>query len=562
MTTNAQPADYGTTGLRPHRFARFWRRPPLTAHLAAFALLVMIPALLFSAFLIARFSQHEAEIAAARVAAAAETLSGSIDRELATMIATASVIAASPAFEPGELADFESRGSAVLAVTPFAGRLVDPSLRIVADTGRDAKQAPVAAADTAAEAAVFRTRQPAVSDVAFEAGADVLRFRVAVPVIRGDRVLYAFALSRDARDLGAFVADGSLPETWSAMVVDRQRHRVAAALSAGGRVRENHHGVPFENPSIAATLGIDAGDVFQASHTSALSGWTTTVAVPEAVIGQPIMRSWRLLAFAGLALVAFSVAMAMFFGRRLIAPIRMLAAQANAIGKGKPAQPVRTDIAEIGDVSRVLLQASRERREAEEQTRFLMREMTHRAKNQYALIAAIARRAAKESTTTAEFLDTLSEALASLARSADLLASRGWESVGLKELILAQLKAFGADENGAQFETAGPPVQLNPGAAQTIGLALHELATNAAKYGALSVPDGTVRIEWSLGERFALSWREFDGPAVSPPKRSGFGTLVVQKMTARGLGGAVDMDFAPAGVFWRLECPPDAVAVH
>lgn len=269
------------------------------------------------------------------------------------------------------------------------------------------------------------------------------------------------------------------------------------------------------------------------------------------------MRSWLLLISAGILLLLFSVMLGIVFGRRIATPIMELSKQAEAIGKGEPAISISTDIAEIGAVSKVLAQASRERREAEEQNRFLMREMTHRAKNQYALIAAIARRAAKESSDTTQFLATLSEALSSLARSADLLAGQGWESAMLADLVATQLKAFGAD--GAQIDMTGPEVRLNPTAAQTIGLALHELATNAAKYGALSNDVGQIRISWSMGDDLRLTWRESGGPPVIEPKHVGFGTLVTQKMTSRGLSGSVDMDYAPSGVVWTLTAPRDAI---
>ncbi|RYE78469.1 MAG: sensor histidine kinase, partial [Hyphomicrobiales bacterium] len=157
--------------------------------------------------------------------------------------------------------------------------------------------------------------------------------------------------------------------------------------------------------------------------------------------------------------------------------------------------------------------------------------------------------------------DTLSEALSSLARSADLLADGGWESAALDGLVESQLKAFGAGKGG-QIETHGPNVRLSPTAAQTIGLALHELATNAAKYGALSVNEGYVRIDWTLEPVFSLTWREIGGPVVVPPKRSGFGTLVTQKMTARALGGEVEMAYAPSGVVWKLTAPPEMILAN
>jgi two-component sensor histidine kinase len=102
----------------------------------------------------------------------------------------------------------------------------------------------------------------------------------------------------------------------------------------------------------------------------------------------------------------------------------------------------------------------------------------------------------------------------------------------------------------------GPKLRLNPAAAQAIGLALHELATNAGKYGALSIDAGHVDISWGTdGDTLTMSWTERAGPPVSVPNRRGFGTIVMEPMTERSLGGKVTLDYEPSGVTWRLTCP-------
>ena len=101
-----------------------------------------------------------------------------------------------------------------------------------------------------------------------------------------------------------------------------------------------------------------------------------------------------------------------------------------------------------------------------------------------------------------------------------------------------------------------PKLRLNAGAAQAIGLALHELATNAGKYGALSTDSGRVNVCWGTDDgTLTMSWTELDGPLVSAPKRRGFGTTVIETMANHSLDGAVDLDYAPSGVTWRLACP-------
>jgi two-component sensor histidine kinase len=102
----------------------------------------------------------------------------------------------------------------------------------------------------------------------------------------------------------------------------------------------------------------------------------------------------------------------------------------------------------------------------------------------------------------------------------------------------------------------GPKLRFNSVGAQTVGLAIHELATNAGKYGALSADTGHVNVRWGVADdTFTVSWTEREGPAVSPPQRRGFGTTVTKPMAERGVDGTVDLDYASSGVTWRLTCP-------
>ncbi|WP_167591574.1 sensor histidine kinase [Jiella endophytica] len=538
--------------------SRLWRRPTLFVHLVTFALIVLVPALLFSAFLIIQFSQQQQEIAAAQVNDTAEIVSNAIDREIYGLLTSGRVLAASPTLLNDRLQQFHDRTAAALAGTATTAELVDRNMNVLVDTQSGFPPVVPPFPERSLVDRVFGTFQPTVSGVSFRKSRGEFVYHVAIPVKQGAKVKYALILTKATTSFESVIADRNLPTKWSAIIKDALGKRVFAAVTSDGRMRPRQS-ISYDNPSIVETVGNArmAADLIEASTVSSLSGWTTTVAVPSAVIGRPVMRSWLLLVAAGALLLAFCVALGITVGRRLAEPISQLARQAEQIGRGEPATVISTDIAEIGQVSRVLAQASRERREAEEQNRFLMREMSHRAKNQYALIAAIARRAANESSDTTQFLATLSEALNSLARSADLLSSGGWESVSMAELVKNQLQAFGS--NSEQIVIEGPELPLNATAAQTIGLALHELATNAAKYGALSRPEGHVTITWTAEETVTLSWRESGGPPVTPPRHSGFGTLVTQKMTARGLGGSVAMDYAATGVVWTLTVPRESV---
>lgn len=190
----------------------------------------------------------------------------------------------------------------------------------------------------------------------------------------------------------------------------------------------------------------------------------------------------------------------------------------------------------------------------EEQVHLLMREINHRAKNMLSLVQAIARQTAARQ--PEDFIDRFTERIQALAANQDLLVRNEWRGVDLEDLVRAQLAHF-ADLVGARITVEGEKLRLNAAAAQAIGLALHELATNAGKYGALSEAGGRVDVRWGIagGDIFAMNWTELGGPAVSAPEQRGFGSVVMERMAERTLGGSVDLDYAPSGLTWRLSCP-------
>lgn len=197
-----------------------------------------------------------------------------------------------------------------------------------------------------------------------------------------------------------------------------------------------------------------------------------------------------------------------------------------------------------------------ERKMHEEKQRLLMHEVNHRGKNMLALVQAIARQTA--ATEPKAFFQRFSERIYALAANQDLLVKSDWKGVQLDELVRSQLAHF-SDLVDKRIKLGGPTVILTSQAAQSIGMAVHELATNAGKYGALSNSEGTIEIAWKLrpesgGERFTMTWREMGGPPVTPPSRKGFGSVVTTTMAMRALYADVTVDYASGGFVWTLEC--------
>ncbi|MBS7542307.1 HWE histidine kinase domain-containing protein [Ancylobacter oerskovii] len=200
-----------------------------------------------------------------------------------------------------------------------------------------------------------------------------------------------------------------------------------------------------------------------------------------------------------------------------------------------------------------------ERKENERHLRLLMRELTHRSKNLLAVIQAMARQTARHAATIDHFVEQFSARLQALSRSHDLLVQESWHGASLHDMVRSQL-GHHLDPDSNRISIAGPELFLKPEAAQNIGLALHELSTNAVKYGALSVPAGKVAIHWArrqpeAGGGFELSWKESGGPPVKPPTARGFGSLVIERNLARGLDGEVELAFNPDGLACHVSVP-------
>jgi len=208
-----------------------------------------------------------------------------------------------------------------------------------------------------------------------------------------------------------------------------------------------------------------------------------------------------------------------------------------------------------------------ERKAAEDHAQFLMHELSHRSKNLLAVIQSISRRTARSTTTMEDFETRFGRRLQGLAASHDVLVRSSWQGAPVADLMRQQLLPF-MDIQSSRVELAGPDLAVTAEATQAIGLAIHELATNAIKYGALSVPAGKVRISWALaGEspesrELSLKWVEAGGPRVVPPSRNGFGQLVIGEMMERSLNAKVALDFAPDGLQWSASMPATNIVVE
>jgi two-component sensor histidine kinase len=205
-----------------------------------------------------------------------------------------------------------------------------------------------------------------------------------------------------------------------------------------------------------------------------------------------------------------------------------------------------------------------ERRQAEQRQRLLVNELNHRVKNALATVQAIASQSLRTPEIPAAAVERFMARLMALASANDILLAKDWSGAELDAIArqVASPYVARADEtaDGDRFRVNGPPAVLGPRPATAMALALHELATNAAKYGALSTAQGKVSLTWAFdGEgasrRLLMTWRESGGPAVLPPVKMGFGSRLIEKGLKAELRAKVRVDYAPGGLTMSLEAP-------
>jgi two-component sensor histidine kinase len=198
-----------------------------------------------------------------------------------------------------------------------------------------------------------------------------------------------------------------------------------------------------------------------------------------------------------------------------------------------------------------------ERKQAELHQRMLTAELDHRVKNTLARVAVVAAQTREGSSSMDEFVKALNGRIQSMAAAHSLLSQGHWSGVGLADLVRGQLSPYATDANA---QITGPNTMLTAPAAQAIAMVIHELVTNAAKYGALSKPGGRVAVGWDVrpdggGANLTIEWREIGGPPVTAPAQSGFGNSLISELVPHELGGTAEHVFNRDGVTCRIGFP-------
>jgi light-regulated signal transduction histidine kinase (bacteriophytochrome)/CheY-like chemotaxis protein len=235
-------------------------------------------------------------------------------------------------------------------------------------------------------------------------------------------------------------------------------------------------------------------------------------------------------------------------------------------GRSRPWRPVETEAAEslrlalLEIVVQRMEEVAQERSEAKVRQDLLLAELNHRVKNTLATVQAVVRQSGGGQEDVSDYVRSLEERLRSMARAHDLLTQARWESADLRGLIQGELVPY-VGSDGRVLVMQGPGLELKPKAALAMSLAVHELATNAAKYGSMSRPHGRIDVSWVIdGDRFELDWKERGGPPVEPPTRRGFGSTVIETSLGFEIDGESTLAFERDGLRCSIKAPAEEVS--
>ncbi len=530
-------------------------------YLFVLALVALVPAFAFSAVLLQRNNEAQGRVVETLITGSARSIMQAVDREVFANISTLKVLATTKTLEAGDLEGFYNQIKTALAGTATYVYALDSNFYSILSTRGEFGAAPVLSSDIPSAQKALETRDVVVSNLVTGrvSGAKVLN--VLFPVFTGKLAPLVLGISRDASSLESALVSDKLPDGWNVAMVDGNGIVIAASDGAGDA------GAPFTLADVSTltstaglvTLRAPGGEWSAAVRKSTLTGWTLIAWAPASVISRPLMDAVWSLAVGGLLLAAIVVLVVYWVTLQIGRSVRGLEAEAKRLGSGQPVTARDYPISEIATVSSAIEDASKRRQQAETEVRFLMRELAHRSKNQMTVIAAMAKQTARGADSVPDFVQAFEKRIFGLARSTDLLLANGVVGVDFKELVTSQIDPF-MPADGERVRLEGPSTRLNMQAAQILGMAAHELATNAVKYGAFAREGGRLDVEWSRdADRLVLDWRETSPTARPPGDRRGFGTTVLESMVGRSLGADVERIVHPDGLEWRFSIPVSAI---
>jgi two-component sensor histidine kinase len=544
------------------------RRHSISTWLGLALLGIVAPFCLFLWFLAAQLQQNATEAVDRQTLRSAQSISHTVEALIESMKTTLSLLSSTEDLAAGDLEAFHRRSQYALQgtgqfviVTDNEGRqLLNTRVAYGADLGT--------ISDMDGFKRALEAGRTIVSDFFMGRTSGRWVFNVLDPINEGGGSQASMLVTTmNVDDLAGSVSQVPMSSVWSAMIVDGSGNVLFAdgpeTMQRGDRglLPDQFGNLDMSDGPRVVHFEDGEEQVFAYSPVRGTS-WNVAVWGPLASAQKPIVETWRMLLVGTLTLLVVCIVVIYAASRLLKREVRGMTRMALDLGRGEIVPPVETRIREIDLVARALSTASYDRSTKDDQLGFVMGELAHRTKNLIAVVLAILRQSAKHAETPQQLVRTATERIQGLGRSIDLLTAGDSNSVTMRDLIENHLSTFA--QIGSGVILSGPEVKLGPDVVQHLGMAFHELATNASKHGALSVASGRVEINWKLDDsedpaRLKLTWRELGGPPVTVPEKTSFGTRILLGHTSSSLGGKTDLDYRTEGLVWTLDVPASAL---
>ncbi|GAA0602510.1 sensor histidine kinase [Craurococcus roseus] len=539
----------------------------MRARLVALVLCVVVPALLVSVLEAVRAWEAGRAATERMLTARAEALASAVRRELDLSRATLQALATAPQLTTGDLAGFHARLQQIALPEGTRVLLTDDTGQILLHSNRPFGTALPKRGDPALASRVFATGEPQVSDLFFGSESRDPLIALGVPVRLDGRVAYDLAVGIRAESLHRVLVEQRLPPGWSAALVDGRGVLLSRTINPGRAV-----GQPAPAASAAAIAAGETpfsstsqdGAPIRAAHAAVPgTGWTVLVAIPVARLEAPLRGALLVALVVNGGLLLTGLLAALWHARRISGPLVALSDGATALGRGDAPPPVPRGVREASAAGRALSDAAsdlarrgRERDVAERRRGLLVAELNHRVKNTLATVQSLAAQTAKRADgDIGRFTHDFGGRLQALARAHDLLTASAWEGSTLGTAARQALAPWSGQGRLRVVDAGGGPGLVGPHQALALVLGLHELATNAAKHGALSRPEGRVVVRLYAdagGGVLRLDWAESGGPTLSgaQPQQGGFGKRLLERALVHDLGegSAVRLRFEPEGL--------------
>jgi len=540
-----------------HRLTR-----PFSFYLTSLLLVAIVPAFIFSLVVLKRSVDQQEQVITALLQASTGSVTRIVERDIEGMLTTLKVLSTSQEIEDGNMEAFYRRAATALAETDSYLIVIDRKHNQRLNTRVPFGAQLSKASDTGSvERAFTNNGAPLVSNVFFGQTAGKWVFNVYLPAKLATGEEYLLTLTQNAENMAKAVNRDTLSPGWNAALVDGAGKVI---ISSDAAVKA---GEPFFLDKVPAiSIGVrnikENGTKYRvATEFSVVTGWRIIAWAPSATVDAPAVWSFLWLSLGGILFAGIAIAGSLAIARLLSQGVKLVAQDARRLGAGERIESRPHMISEVEQVSAALARAAAARGKAENEIRFLMREVAHRSKNQLTVIQSMLNQSVYSAESASDFADSFRKRIAGLARSTDLMITNAAQGVDFRELAQNQLQPFTPDDP-KRVIFSGPALRLDTQIAQTLGMALHELATNATKYGALANTTGVVKLSWSLeDEGIAIRWREegadlADKP--SDPIRKGFGTLVLERMLGMALNAELERVMHADGIEWRITIPREA----